>query len=77
MSNAKRKPYSGMHADNAVFRCIAMNAGSPTGLFRDSSEYDMLLQRAYAEQRRRAKETDARLSASSSPPSQIPDSDQE
>lgn len=77
MSKAKRKPHSVMRVDDAVVHCIAMNTGSPTGRFRDSMGYDMLLQRTYAEQQRRAGEAGARLSASSSPPSPIPDSDQE
>lgn len=49
MSKAKRKPHSVMRVDDAVVHCIAMNTGSPTGRFRDSMGYDMLLQRTYAE----------------------------
>ena len=47
-----------------AFLCMAMNGDSPTGNFRDSAGYDMLLQRSYAAQRQHAREMDAHLGVS-------------
>lgn len=42
---------------------VAMNAGSPTGLFRDSAGYAMLQQRTYAAQNAAAREIDEQMLA--------------
>ncbi len=47
--------------EDRAFLCVAMNAGSPTGLFRDSAGYAMLLQRTYAAQNATAKKMDEQL----------------
>lgn len=49
-------------ADKALLY-VAMNTGSPTGLFRDSAGYTMLQQKTYATQLAAAKAMDEALLA--------------
>lgn len=50
-----------LEVEDKALLYVAMNAGSPTGRFRDSAGYAMLQQRTYAAQLAAAREMDEQL----------------
>ncbi len=57
----RKKAGSSIQLEDKAVLYIAVNAGSPTGLFRDSAGYAMLQQRIYAAQLAAAREMDRQL----------------